>query len=215
MKKDQFQDKYEELLQEMKKEKMDWDFQDFIQRTKVNSAGNSAPVIPIRKANVSLIKIIGIAASLVIVLGIALFWKSNNSPKIEENNTLVKNNILQQKNTIIADSGLAYQDPQDSLSKGNAMMHDTLSVAVSDPEKVMDQIVSKKSRLKKSKKIQYASHDADQDQPVYEDNFVIVNGHKIMNEQEAINVTKYSFQILSDNVTKTIASSVVQDNPID
>ena len=45
--------------------------------------------------------------------------------------------------------------------------------------------------------------------PKYESSYVIINGQKIENEQEAIDLTKYSFRILSENVSKTVAQTEV------
>ena len=46
----------------------------------------------------------------------------------------------------------------------------------------------------------------------YESNYVIINGQKIENEQEAIDLAKYSLQILSENVSKTVAHTDVLPN---
>jgi len=214
MSKDKFQDKYDEIFQEMKEEKMNWNFEDFLKKAE---SEKETPIIPIsgnKKPTVP--KIFWMAASITLLFGIFFgISKWNSDSGIEDQNTLVQNNIRNQKNDILKNNNVAYHDPSDSLkSKNSSIMMDSLTNEVSNPEKVMNQIVPKRGRLQKVTKERLAYQQNNKNStPEYEDNFVIVNGHKIKNEEEAINVAKYSFQILSDNVAKTIASSVVQENP--
>lgn len=218
MSKDQFQDKYDEIFQEMKDEKMNWNFEDFLK----NAESEETPIIKIeKKAKPTFPKIFWMAASVVLFFGLFFGIRNwSNQPDLENRNSLVENQIRKQRNGIIKENNFAIQNPQDSLNvKSNNLAEDSATNQVSNPEKVMNQIVPKRGRLNKKTKVRYAENSTknkNQDfDEKYEDNFVIVNGHKITNEKEAINVTKYSFQILSENVSKTIASSVVQENPID
>lgn len=220
MNKDQFQDKYDEIFQEMKDEKMNWNFEDFLKKAE---SEETTPVIPITETKrPSVPKIFWMAASIVLLFGIFFGIRNwNSGSDIENQNVLVKNRIQQQKDDIIKDNNFAYQDPQDSISgkTRNSIIEDSVTGEVSNPEKVMNQIVPQRGRLTKTGKQKYAENSTkiknQNATPMYEDNFVIVNGHKIKNEEEAINVAKYSFQILSQNVSKTVASSVVQEYPTD
>ena len=47
MNNDKFQDKYNQIFQELKEEKMDWDFEDFLQKVEKNSADEK--IVPIQK----------------------------------------------------------------------------------------------------------------------------------------------------------------------
>lgn len=50
MSKDQFQNKYDEIFREIKEEKMDWNFEDFLQQTQEgNTETKDVPVIPLKK----------------------------------------------------------------------------------------------------------------------------------------------------------------------
>ena len=79
----------------------------------------------------------------------------------------------------------------------------------------MDQILPKRGRIKKFTRERYAQVETPKkntpknkiETSDYESNYVIINGQKIENEQEAIDLTKYSFQILSENVSKTMAQT--------
>ena len=220
MSNEQFQDKYEEVLQEMKKEKMNWDFDDFIQKTEQEVSEKQTPVFPIggtKKPRFP--KIFWMAASIALIAGLVFgIQKLNSNEVVEAQNAIVQAKIKAQKDTILNESNMAYQDVQDSLQiRNQSVMRDSLANEVSNPDKVMNQITPQKGRIQKAKKerIAYESPSSKPSAPEYESNYVIVNGHKIRNEEEAINVTKYSFQVLSDNVKKTIASSVVQERPND
>ena len=221
MNNDKFQDKYNEIFQEMKDEKMNWDFEDFLKKTENKTENPETPIIPITSAKKPIIpRNFWMAASIVLLFGIFFGIKNwNTNSDLENQNTLVQNQVKNQKNDILQGNDMAYQDPQDSLkTNANPMLTDSLQNEVSNPEKVMEQIVPKKGRLQKIKKqkLAYQPQNIQKNSATeYKDNFVIVNGHKITNEEEAINVAKYSFQMLSNNVAKTIATSVVQENPDD
>jgi len=45
----------------------------------------------------------------------------------------------------------------------------------------------------------------------YKDSYVIVNGKRIDNMEEAINVTKYSFQVVANNVNQALAPKVMDN----
>ena len=215
MNNDKFQDKYNEIFQEMKDDKMNWDFEDFLKKAE----NQDTPIIPIATAKKPIIpRNFWMAASIVLLFGIFFGiknWSTNSD--VETQNSLVQNQVQNQRDEILQGNDVAYQDPQDSLKTNpNTMLVDSLQNEVSNPEKVMNLIVPKKGRLQKIRKQKLAYQPQNNQQnnaPEYEDNFVIVNGHKITSEEEAINVAKYSFQMLSNNVAKTIATSVVQENP--
>ena len=222
MNRDKSQDKYNEVFQQMKEDTMPWDFEDFLkkaeaQETDAEEEGKSAPVIPISKGKKpSVPKGFWMAAGIALLItagfGISRYYAPAD---LESQDALVQNRIRTQKDDILKDSGLAYQDVSDTLSgkKNHIIIEDSLSNEVSNPDKVMNQIVPKRGRIIRKPKERLAA--TSKQAAEYQENFVIVNGHKIKNEEEAINVTKYSFQMLSDNVAKTIASSVVQENPIE
>ncbi|AYN01161.1 hypothetical protein [Chryseobacterium sp. 3008163] len=46
----------------------------------------------------------------------------------------------------------------------------------------------------------------------YRDSYVIVNGKRIENMEEAINVTKYSFQVVANNMNQALTQPKVMDN---
>ena len=82
-------------------------------------------------------------------------------------------------------------------------------------EDVIEKILPKRGRIKRQARPQFVDNSTPEksatgktaQNPEYQSNYVIINGQKIENEQEAIDLTKYSFRILSENVSKTVAST--------
>lgn len=153
------------------------------------------------------------AASLVLLVSLAVFFKVFNKNQIEEQDLLSKNEILKQKNDFGKGNEIVAVHAADSLKT----VQDSLvtdSVSVSNDEEVMDKILPRRGRLKKPVRQFYVQNSEEKKSapeksatPEYQSNYVIINGQRIENEQEAIDLTKYSFRILSENVSKTVAQT--------
>lgn len=223
MNRDQSQEEYNKVFREMKEEQMPWDFEDFLRKAKAQETdvpqNAEAPIVPLSHGKKpSVPKGFWMAAAIAVIITVGFGISRFSAPSaLESKEMLVQQQIRTQQEHILQDSGLAYQDVADTLSgkKNHMIIEDSLSNEVSNPEKVMNQIVPKRGRIIKARKERLAHNSSATAPAEYQENFVIVNGHKIKNEEEAINVTKYSFQMLSDNVARTIATSVVQENPIE
>ena len=75
---------------------------------------------------------------------------------------------------------------------------------------VLDEILSKRSRIKKERKPKYVYNNPQKnlaDSLGYQDSFVIVNGKRITSEKEAIDVATYSLMKIGREFKKTVASS--------
>lgn len=221
MKKDQLQDKYNEIFRDIKEEKMEWNFDDFLQQAE--NAGpeeNSTPVIPLEeKKKPSFPKWFWMAASVMLVFGIGFFLKNNSDTEVHNKGNLVKNEVLKQKSSFIEENNNHQEqvavNHTDSISgaKKDSIFQEN-NVAEKD---VMDEILPKRGRLKKEKKPRYADNSSfnnhkSKDSTGYENSYVIVNGKRIDNVEEAINVTKYSFQIFANNVSEKLAQPTVVDD---
>ncbi len=218
MSKDKFQDKYNEVFQNLKEEKMSWDFDDFIKKAEDKEETKSSdeiPVISIRNSRPSFPKWFWMAASAIIVFGLAFIFNFNQN-KISDKENLVKNEVLKQKNKFIAenhnhDSQVAIHitDSASGAKKDSIFQENT--IAESD---VLDELLSKKSRIKKERKPKYVYNNAQRslaDSLGYKDSYVIVNGKRIDNVEEAINVTKYSFQVMAANVNEALKPKVMDN----
>ncbi len=220
MSKDKFQDKYNEIFQDIKKEKMDWNFEDFLKKAEDKEGevqeNQETPIIPIgTKAKPSFPKWFWMAASVIVLLSVGFIFNMNQHSQVEDRAKLVENRIRQQKNDFIEENSdiqeqVALNPANDSLSGAK---RDSVSEAGKIAEKdVMDEILPKRGRLKKERKPKYVYHSPKADSTGYKDSYVIVNGKRIDNVEEAINVTKYSFQIFANNVSEKLVQPKVVDD---
>ncbi|MDR6463572.1 hypothetical protein [Chryseobacterium sediminis] len=220
MKKDQLQDKYNEIFQDLKEEKMDWSFEDFLQTAEgAEPEQHIAPVIPLEeKKKPSFPKWFWMAASLMLVLSIG-FFLNNNNKNAQDKEKLVKDEILKQKSGFIEENSDHQEqvavNHTDSISgvKKDSVFQDN-QVAEKD---VMDEILPKRGRLKKETRPRYVSNSSNNKNlsdsaSAYNDSYVIVNGKRISSEKEAIDVAKYSFMKLGNEFKKTVASSQKNEN---
>ncbi|MCQ4036145.1 hypothetical protein [Kaistella montana] len=217
MKTDKSQDKYNEIFRELRDEKMNWDFEDFL----AEAEKTENPITEIsEKKSASFPKFYWMAASVVLLVSMGVFYNVSNKNKMDEQSELVKNEILKQQNDFRKSNEIvAVNNTNDSLkSVSDSLLTD--SVSVSDSEDVIEKILPKRGRIKRQTLPQFVSNSAPEksatkkidQKPDYESNYVIINGQKIENEQEAIDLTKYSFRILSENVSKTVASTEAMNN---
>ncbi|CAD7808502.1 hypothetical protein CHRY9390_01841 [Chryseobacterium aquaeductus] len=216
MNNEQYQDKYKEVFKDLKEEKMNWDFEDFLQKAE-GSTNNEAEIIPISKAKSAVPKWFWMAASVVLLFSIGLIFKYNQNADVENQAQLVSNEIQKQKSEFIKENHEHQTQvavlSSDSISgeKRDSIFQES-SIAEVD---VLDKILSKKSRIKKETKPRYVNNTAVKnikDSTGYKDSYVIVNGKRIDNMEEAINVTKYSFQVVANNMNQALAQPKVMDN---
>lgn len=103
---DQLQDKYDEIFGDIKKEKMDWSFEDFLQSAEgAEPKQNTAPIIPLEeKKKPSFPKWFWMAASVMLVFGIGFFLNNNSGTEVQDKGKLVKDEILKQKSGFIEEN---------------------------------------------------------------------------------------------------------------
>lgn len=220
MKKDQLQDKYNEVFRDIKEEKMDWSFEDFLQTAEgAEPEENATPVIPLQeKKKPSFPKWFWMAASVMLVFSIGFFLNDNNKDA-QDKGKLVKDEILKQKSGFIEENSDHQEqvavNHTDSISgvKKDSVFQDN-QVAEKD---VMDEILPKRGRLKKETRPRYVSNSSNSKSlndsaSAYNESYVIVNGKRISSEKEAIDVAKYSFMKLGTEFKKTVASSQKNEN---
>ena len=215
MEKDQAQDKYKKITQDLKEEKMNWDFEDFLEKTKQEE--KTIPLTPKPKGG-SFPKTFWMAASVILLVSIGIFFNYENGNTVSENDQLVQNEIKKQKDSFRQESNLAVNAINDSLKiKSDSIISDsTRTVEQTAEPDIIEQIIPKRGRINRNSRQRYAENSTSKDiektnskTPKYESSYVIINGQKIENEQEAIDLTKYSFRILSENVSKTVAQTEV------
>lgn len=216
MEKDRSKDKYKEITQELKEEKMNWDFEDFLKKTE-----ESEKIIPLvnKTKGGSFPKTFWMAASVILLLSIAIFFNYETKKSVKEQDNLVQNEIQKQKDKFQQESQLAINLTNDSLKiKSDSIISDSTSTVDQNETDIMNQILPKRGRIRRESRPRYAKNstptktESKTENSDYKSNYVIINGQKIESEQEAIDLTKYSFRILSENVSKTVAQTDVLNN---
>ncbi|MDN5578814.1 MAG: hypothetical protein L0G11_05650, partial [Chryseobacterium sp.] len=190
MKTDKSQDKYNEIFQELREEKMNWDFEDFLaEAEKEKNLTNKIS----EKKSASFPKFYWMAASVVLLVSMGVFYKISEQNKMDEQDQLVKNEILKQKNDFGKGNEIvAINNAKDSLKTASDSLV-TDSVSISNGEDVIEKILPKRGRIKRQARPQFVDNSTPEksatgttaQNPEYESNYVIINGQKIENEQEA------------------------------
>lgn len=204
------QDHYKEVIEDLKSEKMNWDFEDFLKKTESTEI-KSLPDSTTKSS--SLPKFFWMAACVVLFAALMILFKVFNTNQIEKQDVLVKNEILKHKKDFGKTEEIVAVNSTDSLKTvQDSLITDSASTEI--VEDVTDKILPKRGRLKKQFRQQYVQNS----EPIkpdsgnttsneYQSGYVLINGQKIENEQDAIDLTKYSFRILSENVSKTVAQT--------
>ena len=202
--------KYDKIFNELKEEKMNWDFEDFLAKTE-----EKEEIIPLNKKSSggTISKFYWMAASLVLLISAGVFFKFNQTKSIEDQDVFVKNEILKQKNDFGNGNEIVALQTNDSVK----IVTDSLvsdSVSHKDAADMVEKILPKRGRIKRESRPQFVQNFPEksakkpaENNTDYNSNYVIINGQRIENEQEAIDLTKFSFRILSENVSKTVAST--------
>ena len=228
MSNDKLQDKYNEIFREIKEDKMNWDFDDFLIKTEDQQTDEKIVPLKTNDSKPSFLKFFWMAASIALILGLFLLYKNFIKTDIQTKNEMVKNEILKQKNEENNDflvQNTSAENNQDSLKirEKDSMVQSIKSDE--EAQEVMNRILPARGRIKRTVKQRYAAAEPVQtkkdikpasaktkNQNInqssdYQDSFVIINGQKIENEEEAIDVAKYSLQMLSNQVSKTVAKA--------
>lgn len=213
-----------EFFKEEKQEKMDWDFDNFLEKANAQESEDekiiqisTSKVGQRRKSNY-----VWMAAASVILL-VGLYFGLNQNQQEDDVDAQLAQEIQKQKNDFLAETSVAAntKSPDSATaSKDSIQAENPASTNSIDEKKLMDQILPKKGRIKKITRERYAenkpiktSNKTQQNQ--YQESYVTVNGQKIKDEQEAIDITKYSVQLLADKMSKSIATARIQENSID
>ena len=213
MKKDQAQDKYKEITQDLKEEKMTWDFEDFLDKTKKEE--KIIPLAPKTKGG-TFPKTFWMAASVILLISIGLFFNYETESTGKEKDNVVINEIV--KDSPDQNTNIAINLVSDTLKIDPVKVRSDSTSAVDQKEvDIIEQIIPKRGRINRNARQRYAEVSVPKklkekekiETSDYESSYVIINGQKIENEQEAIDLTKYSFRILSENVSKTVAQTEV------
>lgn len=149
-------------------------------------------------------KWVWLAASLVLMFSIVAFWFNNNQDTQE--------NVKSQMATAEVYNKEKVQIIHENTYEPEKIKTVAEPQKMADTKNVIDEILPKKSRMKRRVVTRYVDNskpEKSKQKPEYESGYVIINGQKITNEKDAIDVTKYSFQILANNVNRSIDQTEV------
>lgn len=195
MNKDKFQDKYNEIFQEIKEEKMDWNFEDFLAQTEEKPEG--AKIVPLQKKSSK--QWLYIAASLVLISGFGIVLKNN----FFESTTVKSTEITKTENSENTDNLIIAQTTTVKSDDSNFPITRTVNT---------EPIKRKKSKYKKSAqylaqnsiKNHHNSATSDDESIEYNPSFVIINGKPVATEDEAIKYTKNAIDMLGGNINTAL-----------
>lgn len=193
---------YFSFLKEEKQEKLDINFEDFLNKATKQNVTEEPKIMALPIAKRKSYTQYWMAASLVLLMGIGGFWIFNNPENIETQ--IVKHTETPKK----------VETPKVSPMEDISTQQPVLAQQNVQPK---TQKVEKKNAVENQEsKALFAYHqpkeiktdnqnqnkvNSDSD---YNPNYVIINGKPIYSEQEAIAVTEDTFNYFASNVTQTI-----------
>ena len=194
MNKDKFQDKYQEIFQEIKEEKMDWGFEDFLQKVEKKPADEK--IVPIQKKGGGNTKWFWMAASVVLFLGLGVFFRNTTEePKIEPS-------------IVSTSTSSVKKEASKSVKENVESVSVTRKIDVEPAKKKKSRYKNNAQYLaKNSVKHHHKSAQNDNEVIEYNPNFVIINGKPVGTEEEAINYTKTALDMLGGNINSALENA--------
>ncbi len=195
MNKDKFQDKYNQIFQELKEEKMDWDFEDFLEKAEKNSADEK--IVPIqKKGGGSNTQWFWMAASVALVFGLGMFFR----------NTPEKNNV--EPSIVSTNTSSVKKDVSKPVVENVGTVSVTRKIDVEPAKKKKSRYRNNAQYLaKNSVKHHHKSAQNEEEIIEYNPNFVIINGKPVATEEEAINYTKTALDMLGGNINSALENA--------
>ena len=195
MNKDKFPDKYNQIFQELKEEKMDWDFEDFLEKAEKNSADEK--IVPIqKKGGGSNTQWFWMAASVALVFGLGMFFR----------NTPEKNNV--EPSIVSTNTSSVKKDVSKPVVENVGTVSVTRKIDVEPAKKKKSRYRNNAQYLaKNSVKHHHKSAQNEEEIIEYNPNFVIINGKPVATEEEAINYTKTALDMLGGNINSALENA--------
>lgn len=192
---------YFSFLKEEKQEKLDIKFEDFLKKATNQNVTKEPKIVALPIVKRKSYTQYWMAASLVLLMGISGFWMFNNPENIEPQiakHTETPKKVETPKVSPIENGStqqpvLTQQNTQPKIQKV------AKKNAVENQESKTQFAYHQPKEIKKDQNLNKVNSDSD-----YNPNYVIINGKPIYNEQEAIAITKDTFNYFASNVTQTI-----------
>lgn len=192
---------YFSFLKEEKQEKLDIKFEEFLNKATKQNVTKEPKIVALPIVKRKSYTQYWMAASLVLLMGISGFWMFNNPENIEPQiakHTETPKKVETPKVSPIENGStqqpvLTQQNTQPKIQKV------AKKNAVENQESKTQFAYHQPKEIKKDQNLNKVNSDSD-----YNPNYVIINGKPIYNEQEAIAITKDTFNYFASNVTQTI-----------
>lgn len=190
MNKDKFQVEYKEVFQKLKEEEMNWNFEDFLAKAEEKT-------IPVQKNN-STPKWYWLAASLVMLFGLVMFFNTDFNP------TKLKNRAATRIESQIEVSSLSNIKPDEEFPLTKKIATEPALYKKSKYKKSAQNLAQ---HILKSTKKRHNTTPVDAEIEEYNPDFVVVNGKPIASENEAINYTKNALEMLGGNINTALENA--------
>ena len=191
---------YQNIFRELKEEKMDWNFEDFLKKTEEKP--EETKIIPLKKGSGGgNQKWYWMAASLVTLFGMMMFFNSDiTEPTLKPIASNESNPSEKPAQTNII------KPTENQKINSNSNIIKITKNNVKPTKKINHEFRNEHQNIasQPSKTVENSTEILENPAEEYSADYVIVNGKKIYNEEEAIDITKEAFQLFASNVTKTI-----------
>lgn len=194
---DKFQDKYNEIFQELKEEKMDWNFDDFLAQTEKPL---EAKIVSLKKKPSK--QWIYLAASMAVIVGFGIVLKNNFSEKTNIEPTKIVQNTATENTSI---QNITKIESTVKVTDNTMPITRTINT---------EPVKRKKSKYKNTAQYLAKNHQStyknqkkvhiDDEIVEYNPSFVIINGKPVATEDEAIKYTKNAIDMLGGNINTAL-----------
>lgn len=194
---DKFQDKYNEIFQELKEEKMDWNFDDFLAQTEKPM---EAKIVSLKKKPSK--QWIYLAANMAVIVGFGIVLKNNFSEKTNIEPTKIVQNTTTENKSI------------QNITKIESTVKVTDNIMPITRTINTEPVKRKKSKYKNTAQYLAKNHQStyknqkkvhiDDEIVEYNPSFVIINGKPVATEDEAIKYTKNAIDMLGGNINTAL-----------
>lgn len=194
---DKFQDKYNEIFQELKEEKMDWNFDDFLAQTEKPL---EAKIVSLKKKPNK--QWIYLAASMAVIVGFGIVLKNNFSEKTNIEPTKIVQNTTTENTSI---QNITKIESTVKVTDNTMPITRTINT---------EPVKRKKSKYKNTAQYLAKNHQStyknqkkvhiDDEIVEYNPSFVIINGKPVATEDEAIKYTKNAIDMLGGNINTAL-----------
>lgn len=177
---DKADEQYAAAMLEARSQKMDWTFEEFMESTPKVEA------VAAKKIRTLLSPMLKLAASVVLILCIYLVWQKNQSKEIEAEYVTAEK--------IITSPPVAIKPIEVAMQEAEQVKAEKADASTKSVRKKSNPLLAKKAKQQQRIDIN-----------TKEDNYlVIVNGRKIYNEEEAIEVASKSMAMVSRSLTESM-----------